>query len=90
MQYAANQKLLVMWSRLWLRKIRSWEKSILSALNMPYPNGTIIGAERVLLTEAVLQRLEMLGFAVIAPEFWKSYADGTFVIIKKDLVPSFH
>ncbi len=33
--------------RLWLRKIRSWEKSIYSALNTPYLNGKIIGAERV-------------------------------------------
>ncbi len=33
--------------RLCLRKIRSWEKSIFSALNVPYLNGKIIGAERV-------------------------------------------
>ncbi len=32
--------------RLWLRKIRSREK-FYSALNMPYPNGKIIGAEKV-------------------------------------------
>ncbi len=43
-----------------------------------------------LFAEAVLQRLERLVFAVIAPKFWKGYVDDTFVIIKKDLVPSFH
>ncbi len=33
--------------RLCIRKIRSWEKSILfSPKNVPYPNGKIIGAER--------------------------------------------
>ncbi len=77
-------------SALGLEKSDLGKKSILSALNMPYPNGKIIGAETVLFAEAVLQRLERLGFAVIAPEFWKRYADGTFVIIKKDRVPSFH
>ncbi len=43
-----------------------------------------------LFAEAVLRRLERLVFAVIAPKFWKRYFDDTFVIIKKDLVPSFH
>ncbi len=43
-----------------------------------------------LVAESVLQRLEKLVFAVIAPQFWKKYVDDTFVIIKKDLVPSFH
>ncbi len=36
--------------RLWLRKIRSWEKSILFSskhAHMPYPNGKIIAVERV-------------------------------------------
>ncbi len=43
-----------------------------------------------LIAKAVLQRLEMLVFAVIAPKFWKMYIDDTFVSIKKDQVPSFH
>ncbi len=33
--------------RLWLRKIKSWEKSIFSALNMPYPTGKIIAAQTI-------------------------------------------
>ncbi len=41
-----------------------------------------------LFAEAVLQRLERLVFAVIAPQLWKRYAADTFVIIMKD--PSFH
>ncbi len=43
-----------------------------------------------LIAEAVLQRLERLVFAVIAPKFWKRYAYDTFVIIKEDQVPYFH
>ncbi len=33
--------------RLWLRKIRSWEKSIYSALNIPIRMLKIIAVERV-------------------------------------------
>ncbi len=43
-----------------------------------------------LIAEAVLQRLEGLVFAVIAPKFWKRNVDDTFFIIKKDQVKSFH
>ncbi len=43
-----------------------------------------------LIDKTVLQRHGRLVFAVIAPKFWKSYADDTFFIIKKDQVPSFH
>ncbi len=43
-----------------------------------------------LITEAVLQWLERLIFAVIAPKFWERCVDYTFVIIKKDQVLSFH
>ncbi len=35
-----------------------------------------------LIAEAVLQRLERLVFAVIAPKFMKRYANDTFVVIK--------
>ncbi len=41
-----------------------------------------------LIAEAILQKLEGLLFAVIAPKFGKGYVDETFVIIKKDQVPS--
>ncbi len=43
-----------------------------------------------LIDETVLQRLGRLVFAVIAPKFRKRYAKDTFVVIKKDQVPSFH
>ncbi len=43
-----------------------------------------------LIAEAVLQWLERLVFAVIAPKFWKRCVDDTFVIIKKEQVPSLH
>ncbi len=37
----------------------------------------------------MLQRLEIVVFAINSPKFWKRYLDDTFVIIKKDNLPVF-
>nr|VZI53306.1 unnamed protein product [Spirometra erinaceieuropaei] len=42
------------------------------------------------IAEAVLQRLETLVFATYKPKFWARYVDDTFVVLKWEMVWSFH
>ncbi len=43
-----------------------------------------------LIAKTVLQRLEMVVFAVSSPKFWKRNVNDTFVIIKGDDLSAFH